>query len=134
MNEEITLNTEKVNSLREENEVFGKEKNSPVRNFLKALRPGKYLNQKNFTSALPFILFLGAIAFIYIGNTYYAENTMREIDHASNELKELRSEYIATKSDLMLMSKQSEVAKNVEATGIKESVVPPKKITIKAKP
>ena len=47
-----------------------------------------------------------------------------------NQLKELRSEYISTKSDLMFASKQSQVAKATEALGLKESIVPPFKIEV----
>jgi hypothetical protein len=55
---------------------------------------------------------------------------VREIDALSNELKELRSEYIATKSELMFKSKQSQVAKLVDPLGIKESLYPPVKIKV----
>ena len=55
---------------------------------------------------------------------------VREVNRLSNQLKELRSEYISTKSELMFTSKQSEVAKAVEFMGLKEPVVPPMKIEV----
>ena len=97
----------------------------------KNLHPKKVLRNENFIHALPFIFFLSFIAMVYIANSYYAEKTIREIDKTNNELKELRSEYISTKSDLMLISKQSEVAKAVISMQIKESIVPPKKIIVR---
>ena len=48
----------------------------------------------------------------------------------NNSLKELRSEYITTKSDLMIISKQSEVAEATARMGLKELTSPPKKIVI----
>ena len=36
----------------------------------------------------------------------------------------------STKSDLMFVSKQSEVAKSVEKLGLKEPIVPPMKIVV----
>jgi hypothetical protein len=95
------------------------------------LRPGKLLHHRNFFQALPFIFFISALAMLYIANAYYAERTIRSIDRTHNELKELRSEFISTKSDLMLISKQSEVAKAVDTMDLRESIVPPKKIVIR---
>ena len=63
-----------------------------------------------------------------MANGYYAEQTVRKINKVTNELKELKSEYITSKSELMFISKQSEVAKLSVKLGIKESVTPPKKI------
>ena len=46
---------------------------------------------------IPFILFLALIAILYIANGYYADDKIREVNKVSNQLKELRSEYISTK-------------------------------------
>jgi len=59
---------------------------------------------------------------------------VRMNDRTARELKELRYEHITIKSQLMTLSKQSEVAKRLVGTGIQESVVPPEKIFSKAKP
>jgi hypothetical protein len=91
---------------------------------------GNFLVGENMISLLPYILFMAFLALLYIANGYYAENKIREINNLGNELKELRSEYITTKSELMFKSKQSEVARSLQPFGIKESVVPPKKIVI----
>jgi hypothetical protein len=84
-------------------------------------------NEKNFRH-VPFVLFLAVLAITYIGYGYYADNKIREVNKISNQLKELRSEFIYTKSELMFASKQSEVAKAAEAIGLKEPIVPPFKI------
>jgi hypothetical protein len=91
---------------------------------------GNFLASENIIALLPYIFFLTFLALLYIANGYYAENKVREINSLGNELKELRSEYITTKSELMFRSKQSEVARSLSPYGIKESVVPPKKIVI----
>jgi len=91
------------------------------------------LDKETLVKVLPFIFFLTLLAIVYIANSYYAEKKIREIDALNNELKELRSEYIATKSELMFKSKQSQVAKLVEPLGIKESVYPPVKIKVTKK-
>jgi hypothetical protein len=89
------------------------------------------VSKEQVTKWLPFIMFMSFLAFIYITNSYYAEKNIRKIDKISQELKELRSEYITTKSELMFKSNQSEIAHQLENYGVKESTVPPKKIMIK---
>ncbi len=84
-------------------------------------------NEKNFKH-VPFVLFLAVLAIAYIAYGYYADNTIREVNKITNQLKELRSEFIYTKSELMFASKQSEVAKAAEPIGLKEPIVPPFKI------
>ena len=95
---------------------------------LSSVFSGTFLTEEKNLKHLPFILFLGVMALFYIANGYYADDKIREANKISNQLKELRSEYISTKSDLMFASKQSEVAKSAEALGLKEPVVPPVKI------
>jgi hypothetical protein len=79
---------------------------------------------------MPFILFLSLLIVLYIANSYYAERTVRKIDHIKKELKENRAEFISVKSEMMFRSKQSEVAKAVEPLLLKEATVPPKKIIV----
>jgi cell division protein FtsL len=94
---------------------------------------GSFLTREIILKQLPFIFFLTLMAMVYIANTYYAEKTVRDINHLNSELKELQSEYITTKSELTSISKQSEVAKAAEVLELKESVVPPKKIVVSKK-
>ncbi len=89
-----------------------------------------FFTQEAAIKALPFFFFLAGIAMFYISNRHYAEKNVREIDKVSKELRELRSEYMTTKAELMYRSNQTEVAKRLEHTGIKEAKVPPKKIVI----
>lgn len=91
---------------------------------------GTFLTNEKSLKHVPFVLFMALIAIMYIANGYYADDKIREVNRITNELKELRSEYISTKSDLMFVSKQSEVAKAAEPLGIKEPLVPPMKIEI----
>lgn len=79
---------------------------------------------------LPKILFVLGIALFYIGNTHYAEKTVRKINHIQAEVEDLRADYTTLKSDLMFASKQSEVAIKVKAYGLKESLTPPTKVVV----
>jgi hypothetical protein len=107
---------------------FGKKKSSYK--FLKALNVFGLIEKDTLVNFMPFIFFLTAIAMVYIANSYYSEKTIREIDATTKDLKELRSEYISVKSDLISKSKQSQVAANILPMGLKESVVAPKKIVV----
>jgi hypothetical protein len=80
---------------------------------------------------LPQILYVAAIMIFYIGNSHYAERTIRQIEKMKVEVDDLRADYTTLKSDLMFSSKQSEVAKKVSALGIEESSRPPYKIILK---
>lgn len=124
----------KTNSLKEKNtpEVkVPKGTNKIVRSILNVIS-GSFLSKEVTLKFLPFIFYLTFIAICYIANGYYAESKVRQMNKLTNELKELRSEFIITKSDLMFISKQSEVAKAALSLGIKESKEPPRKIILKS--
>jgi hypothetical protein len=104
-----------------------KRQNKVARSFV-SLFSGSFLSSEEIIRQLPFLLFLAFISLLYIGNGYYAEKTVRRINTVTTELKELHSQYIITSSELMYVSKQSEVSKMASSIGIKESLVPPKKI------
>jgi hypothetical protein len=91
---------------------------------------GNILTRESFLDHLPYILFLAVLALAYISNGFLAEDNIRKYNKLNNELKELRSEYITIKSELMYKSKQSELAKIIteKELGLKESFEPPKKI------
>jgi hypothetical protein len=92
------------------------------------LLEGDFLSQKGVVRNLPFLFFLAIIAIIYIANTYYAEKTFKEIEQTKNELKELRYQYITTKSMLMYQSQEGVVGKQGERLGLKETLIPPYKV------
>ena len=89
----------------------------------------RLLNYHWIVRNISFFLFLAVLAVIYIYNGHYADKTARNINRVSKELKELQYEYKTLKSEVMFRSKQSELAKTVEAFGLKELVVPPLKLS-----
>jgi len=101
-----------------------------ARNYVKFLNVFGIFSKDMLLKVMPYIFFLTLVALLYIANSYYAERTIRDIDKVTKELKTLRTEYISGKSELMFVSKQSEVAKAVAWQGLKESVEAPKKIIV----
>lgn len=104
---------------------------SAARKYIVMLNFIGLIDKKILIKMLPFAFFLMGLSLVYIANSYVAEKNIREIDKTSKEIKELRSEYISVKSDLMFKSRQSQVAKEVLPLGIKQLEVPPKKIVLK---
>jgi hypothetical protein len=99
--------------------------------YITAFLTGKFLSHEKIVEKIPYILFLTFIAILYIANGYYAEKTVKQLYRTTNEIKELRSEYISNKSDLELIKQQSHVAYTIKVLELKESLSPPNKIVIK---
>ncbi|HWJ28468.1 MAG TPA: FtsL-like putative cell division protein [Flavisolibacter sp.] len=85
----------------------------------------RLLNYQAIVKQMPFILFLALLAVVYIYNGHLADNTIRDINKTSNELKELQYEYKSVKGDVLLRSKQSELIEAVKPLGLKELVAEP---------
>lgn len=117
---------------QEEKKPETKATNNKVVRSVANVVSGSFLSKEATLKHLPFIFFLSFLAICYIANGYYADDQVRKLNKLTNEIKELRTQYIVIKDSLVVKSKQTEVAKALAKlqTGIKESVVPPKKITI----
>ena len=89
-------------------------------NSLSDLLSGKVL-EKGLFELLPFSLYICLLLVLYINNSYNAERYVRTVSSLERELKDLRSEYITTKSLLMFQSKQTEVQALVASQGLEQS-------------
>ncbi|MBT1704147.1 FtsL-like putative cell division protein [Chryseosolibacter indicus] len=96
----------------------------------KHLKLESYFEEGFPVQYLPKIFFVMILGLIYIGNTHYAEKTVRKINEMQAEVEDLRADYTTLKADLMFGSKQSEVARKVSVYGLKESLIPPYKIVV----
>jgi len=70
---------------------------------------------------LPFVLFLGFLAVIYIANTHFAEKQVRQIQTMQREVRELKRQYNSLKSEIMFKSRLSEVGEDVQNLGLRKS-------------
>ena len=104
--------------------------NSMFSFFEKRFKLDGYFEEGFPVEHLPKIFFVMALGLFYIGNTHYAEKTVRRINQVQTDVEDLRADYTTLKSDLMFASKQSEVARKVKALGLKESLTPPYKIEV----
>jgi hypothetical protein len=113
------------------NEPSGNREEPELSKFrIRELLDGTILVRENVLRQLPFVLFLTFLGIIYIGNRFHAERMVRKISEMKTEVGNLRSEEITITSELMNISRPSEVAALVASKnmGLKESMVPPKKI------
>jgi hypothetical protein len=89
----------------------------------------KWLNYQWIVKNVPYFLFLSLLAIIYIANGHYADNTIRNINKTTRQLKEQEYEYKTLNGKLMFQNRLSEVAKAVESIGLKENIQQPIKLT-----
>ncbi|RLD45353.1 MAG: hypothetical protein DRI89_01190 [Bacteroidetes bacterium] len=114
---------------KKEKKVKSGRKGLGIASATRSLLGGDKLTEGTFR-IFPFVLFISFLAFVYIANNYYAERKVRDINKLHKELKEIKYEHISVKSKLMQLSKQSQIAKKMEHTGIKESTEPVKIIKV----
>ncbi|MEZ4858600.1 MAG: FtsL-like putative cell division protein [Flavobacteriaceae bacterium] len=78
-----------------------------------------------------FIIFLSLLALIMIGSSHQADKKVHQIARLSNEVKELKSEYVDVRMQLMQTKMESKIIKAMERRGLYPSEIPPQKIIIK---
>lgn len=79
---------------------------------------------------VPPVGFVVFLALIYIWSNHRAENMVRKIEKAQQEVEDLRADVTTLEAEYMLSSMQSEVAKRVASQEIEELNQPPIKIEI----
>lgn len=114
--------------LKPQNESKKKQKQLLWLKYVRAFNVFGYINRDMVISMLPFLLFLVALGMLQIANSYYTESVVRQIDKTGKEIKELHTEFITGRSELMFNTNQSQVAGMVEQIGLKESRTAPFKI------
>ncbi|MBM3437973.1 MAG: hypothetical protein FJX91_02455 [Bacteroidetes bacterium] len=70
-----------------------------------------------------------ALMLFYIYNSHHANKAIRKKEQLIKDLKELHSERISLESQTTNASKQSELSKRLEGSGLKEITTPPIKLT-----
>ena len=103
-----------------------KEKSFSLRDLL----DGNVLTRKAVLKQSRFILLLVLIAFLSIANRNHAEKTVIHLNRLQSDVKEMRARSISTSSELVRISRQSEVMQLVNRyeLGLEENLEPPKKL------
>ena len=100
-----------------------------INNILK----GKFLVDEDAFKNWRMIIFLSVLALIMIASSHRADQKVHEIAKLQDEVQELRSESVDARLELWNLKKESDVARKMEARGVKPSNVPPQKIKVKSK-
>lgn len=80
---------------------------------------------------LGYILFLGFLAILYIGNAHLAERNVRQIQESQKDIREMRWYYMSLQSENMYNSLRSEVVDRVRDDGLRLHRGEPIKIVVK---
>jgi hypothetical protein len=93
----------------------------------------RFLVNEDATRNWRFIVFLFMLALLMIANTHRFEQKVFRIAKMTNEVKELRSEFVDKRSELMKLKMESTVTEKMAVKGILPASVPPVKVIIKKK-
>jgi len=77
-----------------------------------------------------FIVFCTVLAIIMIASSHSAEQKVHQIARLNNEVRELRSEFVERRSDLMKIKMESTITEKMVEKGIGPSETPPNKIRV----
>jgi hypothetical protein len=104
--------------------LSGKEEFKELKGIsFKELLFGRFLGGRQVVQHWGYLAFIVFLGVLYIGNRYQTEHLLDRQANLLHELKELKYEAITTSSELMNMSKQSEVMERVTRQGIELEVL-----------
>ncbi len=91
---------------------------------------GKFLVSDDALKNWRFIIFLSILALIMIASSHTADKKVHQIAKLSNDVKELKSEYVDVRMKLMQSKMESKIIKSMAGRGLVPSETPPSKIKI----
>jgi hypothetical protein len=102
-----------------------------MKNGVYSLLKAQFLIDDDAIKNWRFIVFVIFLAIIMIANTQRFEQKVFKIADLTNQVKELRSEFVDKRSELMKLKMESTVSQKMEGKQIFPSTVPPVKIKVK---
>ena len=102
-----------------------------MKNGIYGILKARFLIEDDSIKNWRFIVFLIVLAIIMIANTQRFEQKIFKIAELTNKVKELRSEFVDRRSELMKLKMESTVSEKMEVKQIFPSTVPPTKIKVK---
>lgn len=94
---------------------------------------GKFLVSDDALKNWRFIIFLSVLALVMIASSHTADKKVHRIAKLSNEVKELKSEYVDVRMKLMQTKMESKIIAAMAKRGLEPSETPPQKIKINKK-
>lgn len=106
------------------------KKRTKTKRLIADIMGGDVFSKDGFVNMFPFIFYIVFLLMFYITNIYIAEDMSREIARLNRKVEDLHVEYVYLKSEITKITKQSNMVDMLKNKGIKESVVPLKKIVV----
>lgn len=92
---------------------------------------GKFLVSGDAPKNWLFIIFASFLAAVMIGSSHSADKKVHQIAALSENVRELRSEFVDVHKDIQKRKLESSLAQGLEVKGLYPSETPPKKIRVK---
>lgn len=102
-----------------------------MKNGVYSLLKARFLINDDAVKNWRFIVFIILLAIVMIANTQRFEQKVFKIAELTNKVKELRSEFVDRRSELMKLKMESTVSEKMIEKEIFPSTVPPMKIKVK---
>ena len=95
------------------------------------LLKGKFLVDEDAHKNWSMLIFLAMLALVMIASAHSVDNKVQKIATLNKKKRELRSEFVATRSELMKLKMESSITRNLAEKGLYVSENPPQKIKVK---
>lgn len=99
-------------------------------NGIKSVLQGSFLAHEQVLRHWPFAVYLMALAILSIYSSHRADQKVHQVSKLREEMKELNSAFVDTRSRLMTTSMESKVKARAANMGLVESAQPPKLLRI----
>lgn len=91
---------------------------------------GKFLVDEDAKKNWGLILFLTVLALFMISSSHRIDKKVQKIAELNKEKRELRAQFVGTKSDLMKLRMESSISRKMKEIGLYASQTPPIKIKV----
>ncbi len=88
----------------------------------------KAKKSNQFINWIPFVVLIGVLVVIYIGNVHSVQKKIRTINSQHKEIEALKREYYSIKKKSLYEGTLNQVIKDIDGIDIKDEVPVPKKI------
>ena len=102
-----------------------------MKNGLLDILKGKFLISREAGKTWRFMLFISVLAVFMISSSHSADQKVHLIAKMNEQVQELRSEFVDTRSRLQQLKLESKIREKVADMGLMPSENPPKKIRVK---
>ena len=94
---------------------------------------GKFLISDDAVKNWRFILFASLLAVVMIASSHNADQKVHDIARLNEQVQELRSEFVDTRSRLQRLKLESTIVTKLKDYGLQPSAAPPRKIRVTTK-